>query len=149
MGRIQALFAISLIILILSAAIGHTKFTQAAAAPHSGLTALTATDMSADDDDVYRVVDEMPEIVGGIEELYKHLNYPERAMRAEIQGRVVIQFIIDAQGNVHNPEILRDIGGGCGQAAINAIQRVEFSPGRHEGQTVAVLYALPVTFRLE
>ena len=102
-----------------------------------------------DDDDVHRFVDEMPEIVGGIEELYSHLTYPDRAVRGGIEGRVVLQFVIDENGQVHNPEILRDIGAGCGEAAIEAVQKVEFTPGRQNGQAVSVLYSLPITFQLQ
>lgn len=102
-----------------------------------------------DDDEVYRIVDEMPEIVGGIEALYEHLTYPERAVRARIQGRVIIQFIITEQGDILETEILRDIGGDCGQAAVKAIKKVTFTPGRQDGRAVPVLYALPVTFRIE
>ncbi|MDG5765934.1 energy transducer TonB [Balneolales bacterium ANBcel1] len=109
----------------------------------------SATAMAPDEDEVYRVVEEMPEIIGGIQELYKHLQYPERAVRGGVEGRVVVQFIIDENGEIHNPEILRDIGAGCGDAAVEAIKSVRFSPGRQNGQAVAVLYALPITFQIQ
>ena len=110
---------------------------------------MAESDFSADDEDIYRVVDEMPEIVGGIQELYKHLRYPERALRGSVEGRVVVQFVIDENGNVHNPEILRDIGAGCGEAAVDAIQKVQFTPGRQNGIAVPVIYALPINFQIQ
>ncbi|MDI6400674.1 energy transducer TonB [Balneolaceae bacterium ANBcel3] len=100
------------------------------------------------EDEVFRIVDEMPEIVGGIEALYGHLQYPDRAVREGIEGRVVVQFIVESDGSIRDPEVLRDIGGGCGEAAVQAIRRVEFTPGRQDGQAVPVIYALPITFRL-
>ncbi|MDG5765936.1 energy transducer TonB [Balneolales bacterium ANBcel1] len=105
--------------------------------------------LSNTDQEVRVYADQMPEIVGGIEELYQHVTYPASARRSRIEGRVVIRFVVDEQGNVLNPEILRDIGGGCGEAAIEAIQSVQFNPGIHNGEPVPVLYSLPVTFRLQ
>ncbi len=100
-------------------------------------------------DTVFTMVDVMPEIKGGLKEFYKQIKYPNQAQRERIEGRVFIKFIVDENGDVKNPEILKDIGGGCGEAAIEGIQKVKFTPGRNAGQPVSVYYTLPVTFRLE
>ena len=105
--------------------------------------------MEDQDSDVYTVVDQMPEIVGGMEEIYKNIRYPREAINREIEGRVYLQFIVSEQGDIEEPEVLRDIGGGCGDAAIAALKRVKFEPGIHNGSAVKVLYTLPVAFRLE
>lgn len=105
--------------------------------------------MQVDSTKIYKVVDTMPEIVGGLESIYKHIEYPREAVRKGVEGRVFIRFIVDENGNVQDPEILRDIGAGCGQAAIDAIKEVKFTPGRHEGKVVKVQYGLPVTFKIK
>ena len=138
--NISSTLFLSLFIILLS---GSLSVNSA----HSEIKAALAAETAPDE--VHRVVEQMPEIVGGIEELYQHLEYPQSAIRAEIEGRVVIQFVVDQNGNIHNPEILRDIGAGCGEAAIDAVQNVEFTPGKQDGEAVSVIYSLPITFRLE
>jgi TonB family protein len=119
------------------------------ALPLKGAYAEADFSVPSDTSKVYNVVDEMPEINGGVQAIYKHISYPSTARRRGIEGRVFIQFIVDEQGNVQEPTIMRDIGGGCGEAAVEAIQKVTFTPGRHKGKTVKVRYSLPITFKLE
>lgn len=102
-----------------------------------------------DTTEVYTVVDEMPEIIGGLQAIYGRISYPRAAVRAGVEGRVFIQFVVDKEGNVQDPKVLRDIGAGCGDAAIEAIKDVKFTPGRLNGEIVNVQYSMPVTFRLE
>lgn len=105
-----------------------------------------------DDDDepeIFMVVEDNPEPVGGVQEIYRNLRYPEIARRAGIEGVVVVQFVVDAQGNVQNPRILRGIGGGCDEAAIEAIKAVQWSPGRQRGRPVAVQFQVPIRFQLQ
>ena len=101
-----------------------------------------------DTTEVYDVVDQMPEIVGGLPEIYKHIKYPSKAKNDRIEGRVFIRFIVDENGKVQSPQILKDIGGGCGQAAIEGIQKVKFMPGSKNGTPVKVYYSLPVNFKI-
>ena len=69
-----------------------------------------------DTSEVFTMVEVMPEIEGGIQEVYKHIEYPRAARAAEIEGRVFIKFIVDENGSVSNPQVLKDIGAGCGDA---------------------------------
>ena len=98
--------------------------------------------------EIFTIVEDMPELIGGMDAIYRHLVYPEAARQAGIEGRVVLQFIIDEQGQVTDPVVIRGIGGGCDEAALRAIQRVEFTPGRQRGRPVKVRYSLPIVFRL-
>jgi len=84
-----------------------------------GLAALfSAGETKAQDaSEVFTVVDEMPEMIGGMESLYGEIKYPRAAVQAGIEGRVFIQFVVDKNGNVRDEKVLRDIGGGCGEAA--------------------------------
>ena len=104
---------------------------------------------SADTVGVLKIAEVMPEIEGGIQELYKKIKYPRAAKLQNVQGRVFVRFIVDSDGNVQEPEILRDIGAGCGEAAIKVIKQLKFIPGKQDGKTVSVYYTLPITFRLQ
>jgi len=91
----------------------------------------------------------MPEPVGGMQAIYENLTYPDAARRSGIEGRVIIQFIVDENGDVQNPQVVRGIGGGCDEAAIQAIESVEWTVGRQRGRPVRVQFQLPIMFRLQ
>ncbi len=97
---------------------------------------------------VYTMVDQMPQIIGGIGEVYKNITYPTKALNNRTEGRVFVQFVVNKDGKVKNPKILKDIGDGCGDAAIAALQNVNFTPGVLDGVPVSVSYTLPVTFKM-
>lgn len=92
--------------------------------------------------------DSMPEPIGGIEAIQKNIIYPEIARRAGIQGKVYVKAFITEDGNVEKAIIIKGIGGGCDQAAINAIKKVKFKPGMENGIPVKVQVSIPVIFRL-
>lgn len=102
-----------------------------------------------DEPEIFIVVERMPEPVGGLEAIYRRVKYPDIARKAGIEGRVVLQFIVDERGNVVNPTVIRGIGGGCDEAAIDAIRNVKFSPGMQRGRPVKVQFQLPIVFRLQ
>lgn len=108
-----------------------------------------ASESDATPDQVFTEVDEMPELIGGFESLFENLTYPEEAREAGIEGRVVIQFIINEQGQVENPQVVHGIGGGCDEAALQAIKDAQFEPGMQNGIPVKVEYAIPISFRLD
>lgn len=98
--------------------------------------------------EVFITVETMPELIGGIQSVQERVVYPEIARRAGIEGRVVVQFVIDEQGRVMNPVVVRGIGGGCDEAAVEAVKEARFTPGLQRGRPVKVRYSIPVTFRL-
>ena len=99
--------------------------------------------------EIFIVVERMPEPRGGMDAIYRRVKYPEIARKAGIEGRVVLQFIVDERGNVVNPIVIRGIGGGCDEAAIDAIRDVKFTPGMQRGRPVKVQFQLPIVFRLQ
>lgn len=101
------------------------------------------------EEQVFLVVEKMPEIRGGLAALMKHIKYPEIARKAGLEGRVFLQFVIDERGRVNNPIVVRGIGGGCDEAAIEAVKKITFTPGLQRGKPVKVKYSLPIVFRLE
>ncbi len=102
-----------------------------------------------DEPEFFVSVEQMPYIIGGMDALYRALQYPELARRAGVEGRVVVQFVIDEYGNVHNPQVVRGVGAGLDEAAVNAIMQISFEPGRQRGRAVPVQYTIPVSFRLD
>ncbi|MDX1672498.1 MAG: energy transducer TonB [Balneolaceae bacterium] len=101
------------------------------------------------EEDFFVVVEEMPELIGGLSALQQKIRYPERARRAGIEGRVVVQFIVNTDGEVENPRVVRGIGGGCDEESLRAVKASRFNPGRQRGEPVRVQFSLPVVFKLK
>lgn len=99
--------------------------------------------------EIFIVVEQMPELIGGLASVQKQITYPKLAVMAGIEGRVVVQFIIDKEGNVNDPVVVRGIGGGCDEEAVKAVQQAKFIPGRQRGKPVLVRYSLPISFSLK
>jgi len=97
---------------------------------------------------VYVVTDKMPELIGGLASIQSRVQYPELARKAGIEGRVYVQFVVDKKGNVVDPKVVRGIGGGCDQVALNAVKQARFNPGYKDGKPVQVKYAIPIVFKL-
>lgn len=101
------------------------------------------------EEDFFVVVEEMPELIGGLAELQSKIRYPEMARRAGIEGRVYVQFIVNEQGEVEDPRVIRGIGGGADEEALRAVRQAKFRPGMQRGRPVRVQYSLPIFFRLQ
>lgn len=102
-----------------------------------------------DEEDFFVAVENMPELKGGLGDLQQKINYPDMARKAGIEGRVIIQFIVNEQGQVEDPKVIRGIGGGCDEEALRVVKEAEFEPGRQRGNPVRVQYSLPITFQLQ
>lgn len=104
------------------------------------------------DDYVEPIFVEVPEVmpspVGGIESIYSKISYPELAVKAGIQGQVLITAYIDENGNVVKAELVKGIGAGCDEEALKAIKGTKFNPGRQRDRPVKVKIILPVKFIL-
>ncbi|MEQ8525960.1 energy transducer TonB [Gracilimonas sp.] len=110
-----------------------------------GVFAITAEDSTK----IYDVVDQMPKIKGGIKEVYKNIDYPRAAISGRVEGRVFVKFVVDENGDVKDAEVIKDIGAGCGDAALEGIKKVKFTPGQLQGKAVKVYYTLPISFKIE
>jgi len=93
-------------------------------------------------------VEEMPQPIGGLQEIQKKIQYPEIAKRAGVEGKVFVRAFVDEEGNVVNAEIVKGIGGGCDEAALDAILKTKFSPGKQRGKPIKVQVTVPVLFKL-
>jgi len=97
---------------------------------------------------IFVPVQNPPEIIGGLGAVLKNLKYPEFAKRVNIQGTVVIYAYVDEKGNVVKVEIIKNLEGGCGEAAAKAVMKVKFKPGKQRNKTVKCRVAVPVRFKL-
>lgn len=102
-----------------------------------------------EEEEFFVLVEQMPELIGGIAGLQQKVKYPEMAVRANIEGRVYIQFIVNEKGEVENPRVIRGIGGGCDEEALRIVKMAKFKPGLQRGRPVKVQFNLPVIFRLQ
>jgi len=95
----------------------------------------------------------MPEFVGGEIELSKFLSknilYPKLAKENNIEGRVIVRFVVEKDGSISNTDILRKLGFGCDEEVIRLIKTMpKWVPGKQNGKPVRVYYTLPIVFKL-
>lgn len=98
--------------------------------------------------------EEMPEFPGGITALYKYLSkkvrYPEIAFQNGIEGTVLVQFVVDREGNINRTKVVRKLGGGCDEEAVRIISGMpKWKPGKMGGKNVSVMFTLPIKFKIE
>ncbi len=103
-----------------------------------------------EEEPVYFVaVEEMPEPIGGIAEIQKKIIYPEIAKRAGVEGKVYVLAFVDETGTVTDAKIIKGIGAGCDEAALDAVKKTKFKPGKQRGKPVKVQVSIPVVFKLQ
>lgn len=96
----------------------------------------------------------MPKYPGGASGLMSYLarniKYPFDAQQSKTQGRVVIQMIVNKDGHVINPKVIQSVSPSLDAEAIRVVMGMpRWEPGKNDGQTVAVQYTLPITFKLQ
>lgn len=99
--------------------------------------------------EIFVVVENMPELIGGLGSIQSKIKYPEMAKKAGVEGRVIVQFVVDEEGNVQDPQVVRGLGAGLDEEAVRAVRMAKFKPGQQRGKPVKVKMSLPITFRLK
>ncbi len=94
-------------------------------------------------------VEEQPEPIGGIGGIQSRIVYPEIAKRAGVQGRVYVQAFVNENGDVAKVQLIKGIGAGCDEAAMDAVRQTKFKPGKQRGKPVRVQVAIPIVFKLQ
>ena len=105
-------------------------------------------------EEVFRAVEQMPRFPGGEAELMKylssHINYPTMAMENNVQGRVVVQFVVTKTGKIGEVKVVRSVDRDLDKEAGRVCKTLpDFIPGKMNGQAVNVWYTLPVSFKLQ
>lgn len=100
---------------------------------------------------IYKIVEQMPEFVGGDDALQKYLlantNYPERAAQAQQQGTVRVRFVVNEDGSVSNIEVTRPLGFGMDEEAKRVVAKMpKWKAGQNNGRAVKVYCTLPIRF---
>ena len=107
-----------------------------------------------DVDEVFTIVEQQPVPQGGMESFFKHIaetmSYPESARKMGIQGKVFVKFVVNEYGEITQVEAVKGIGGGCDEAAVEAVKSSEpWLPGKQKGEAVKVRMVVPVNFKLD
>lgn len=98
--------------------------------------------------EIFVVVEQMPEIIGGVAKIYERLIYPEIARQAGVEGLVVVQVVVEKDGTPSGTIVARSASAVLDNAAIAAVEGLRFVPGKQRGQPVRVRMAIPIRFRL-
>ena len=106
------------------------------------------------EEQVFTAVEQMPQFPGGDAELMKYISsnikYPTMAMENNIQGRVVVQFVVTKSGKIGEVKVVRSKDPDLDKEAVRVVKSLpNFIPGKMNGQAVNVWYTLPITFKLQ
>ena len=107
------------------------------------------------DDLIFRAseTDRLPEFPGGDDALFKdlkkNLGYPQKAKDNKTEGKVFVEFVVERDGTITHPEILRPLGDGCTEEALRLVRDMpKWTPGRKNGYPVRAQFTLPVNFQV-
>lgn len=102
----------------------------------------------------FTYVEQMPSFPDGNEAMYKYIydriKYPTIARENQIQGQVIVQFVVSKTGEIQDAKVVRGIGGGCNEEALRVVNGMpKWNPGKHNGRAVPVTFTLPIKFVLQ
>ena len=115
---------------------------------------MEASKVAPQEEVVFQVVEEMPEFPGGMGEamkfLAKNIKYPVAAQQAKIEGRVIVQFVVERDGSISDIHTVRSVSPELDAEAIRVVSLMpKWNPGKQRGKAVAVKYTMPIMFRLQ
>lgn len=104
--------------------------------------------------DFFMIVEEMPSFPGGesalMEFMGKNIKYPTVSQETGVQGKVIVQFVVDKDGSIINPVVVRSVDPYLDKEALRVIKAMpKWNPGMQRGKAVRVKYTVPVTFKLK
>lgn len=102
---------------------------------------------------VFDTVEQMPEYPGGmqamIEFLQTNMKYPEDAAKQKVEGRVMVQFVVETDGSVSDVHVAKQVFPSLDAEAVRVVQAMpKWTPGKEKGRVVRVKYLLPIVFRM-
>ena len=127
---------------------------EPASAPEMQVVSYAPQPKEAEQGDVFQVVEEQPMFPGGMGEMMKFLQqnvkYPKEAQDQGVQGRVIVQFVVNKDGSISNDTVVRSVDPMLDAEAIRVVRSMpNWTPGKQRGEAVRVRFTLPVTFRLD
>ena len=104
-------------------------------------------------DEIFMVVEEAPEPIGGqrafMQYLAENIKYPKAAARLKISGRVFVQFVVEKDGSLTDIKVVKGIGAGCDEEAVRVLSEApKWKPGKQRGMPVRVSKMVPILFVL-
>ena len=102
---------------------------------------------------MYDVVEQMPNFPGGYQKMHefieKNLHYPKECAENGIQGRVIIDFVVERSGKLTNIRVVKSVNPALDKEALRIVNLMpKWIPGRQSDKTVRVKYIIPITFQL-
>jgi protein TonB len=102
---------------------------------------------------VFDTVEQMPEYLGGMQAmiafLQTNMKYPEDAAKQKVEGRVMVQFIVETDGSISDVHVAKQVFPSLDAEAIRVVQAMpKWTPGKEKGNVVRVKYNLPIVFRM-
>ena len=121
--------------------------------PDEQQTATGTFTPTGEDEKVFDVVEKMPEYPGGIEKLFEYLSqnirYPKEAMEKDIQGRVIVTFVVKKDGSISDASVVRSVDPLLDEEGLRVISAMpNWTPGMQNGEAVNVKYTVPISFHL-
>jgi protein TonB len=120
-----------------------------------GLTTVNAqkTVVAQKNQQVFDVVEQMPEYPGGMQALFEYLSqnlkYPEDAKEQKIEGRVIAIFVVETDGSISNVEVVKPVFPSLDAEAVRVLSGMpKWKPGMQSGKVVRVKYTVPINFSL-
>ena len=106
-----------------------------------------------EEEEIFMVVEESPEFPGGYEAymqyLKKNIKYPAICRENNIQGRVIVSFVVNKDGKIVDAEVVKGVNPSLDKEALRVISTMpNWKPGKQRGKPVRVKYSSPVNFRL-
>ena len=152
--RLWALAAVPVVALALLAFANPKTVAATTANPTSQAQVAVVKSETEPTKKVYRSVEQMPRFPGGEAALMRYLSdnikYPANAAKNNIEGRVILQFVIDENGEIGEVKVVRSVDEELDAEAVRVIKSLpKFEPGRENGEAVAVWYTVPVIFKLQ
>ena len=119
-----------------------------------GPAVVEAPKVEAPKTEIFEFVEQMPDFPGGEDALAaylsKNIKYPKQANENGVQGRVVLNFVVNEDGDISDIKVVRGIGSGCDQEAMRVVNSMpKWKPGKQNGKAVKVSFSLPISFELE
>ena len=117
-------------------------------------TPVEVEEEEVEEQQIFQVVEEMPEFPGGMGEcmkfLSKNIKYPTISQENGVQGRVIVQFVVNRDGSIVDPVVVRGVDPYLDKEALRVISTMpKWKPGKQRGKAVRVKYTVPVMFRLQ
>lgn len=114
----------------------------------------TVEEEEVEEQEIFEVVEKMPEFPGGqaalMQYLSKNIKYPTIAQENGTQGRVTVQFVVNADGSIVDAKVIRGVDPYLDKEALRVINSMpKWKPGMQRGKAVRVKYTVPVMFRLQ